>query len=99
MDLNSFVCFINSYIYSIVYNYFSTECLKSENVDEVFSLCTKGELNKYRVPWLLNEMTGADIIVHHYPFPDGQTPNMPSLLKMVDEILVSVRNGRKPLVQ
>ncbi|XP_060552181.1 cyclin-dependent kinase inhibitor 3-like [Ruditapes philippinarum] len=74
------------------------KCLKSEGVDEVFSLCTKGELNKYRVPWLLNEMTGADIVVHHYPFPDGQTPNMPSLLKMVDEIQVSVRNGRKPLV-
>ncbi|XP_045168446.1 cyclin-dependent kinase inhibitor 3-like [Mercenaria mercenaria] len=74
------------------------KCLISEGVGEVFSLCTKGELNKYRVPWLLNEMTGADIVVHHYPFPDGQTPNMASLLKMVDEIQVSVRNGRKPLV-
>lgn len=74
------------------------KCLKTEGVDEVFSLCTKGELNKYRVPWLLNELTGAEIVVHHYPFPDGQTPNMGSLLKMIDEIQVSVRNGRKPLV-
>lgn len=76
-----------------------TECLKTEGVDEVFSLCSKGELNKYRVPWLLNELTGADVMVHHYPFPDGQTPNMGSLLKMIDEIKVAVCNGKKPLVQ
>lgn len=74
------------------------KCLKTEGVDEVFSLCSKGELNKYRVPWLLNELTGADIMVHHYPFPDGQTPNMGSLLKMIDEIKVAVCNGKKPLV-
>lgn len=78
---------------------FFLECLKSAGVDEIFSLCTKGELNMYRVPWLLHELSGADIVVHHYPFPDGQTPNMGSLLKMIDEIKVSVHNGRKPLVQ
>ncbi|KAL4238506.1 Cyclin-dependent kinase inhibitor 3 [Mactra antiquata] len=74
------------------------KCLKSAGVNEVFSLCTNGELNKYRVPWLLTELTGADILVHHYPFPDGMIPNMGALIKMIDEIKVSAKNGRKPLV-
>ena len=56
-------------------------------------------MNKYRVPWFLNEVSGADIIVHHYPFPDGTVPAMSSLIKMVDEIHVAVQNGRKPVVQ
>lgn len=75
------------------------ECLQAEGVMEVFSLCTRGELNKYRVPNLLTEMSAADILVHHYPFLDGQTPNMGNLLKMIDEIKVAVYGNRKPLIQ
>lgn len=76
-----------------------SECLTSARVDEIFSLCTKGELSKYRVPELLHELTGAGILVHHYPFPDGLAPNMGALLKMVDEIKVANQNGKLPIVQ
>ena len=76
-----------------------TECLKTEDVQEIFTLCSKGEMNKYRVPWFLNEVSGANMIVHHYPFPDGTVPSMSSLIKMVDEIHLAVQNGRKPVVQ
>jgi len=64
----------------------------------VFPLCTRGELNKYRVPTLLSDLTSADITVHHYPFCDGHTPSMGNLLKLIDEIKAAVYGDRKPLV-
>ncbi|XP_052769298.1 cyclin-dependent kinase inhibitor 3-like isoform X2 [Mya arenaria] len=72
--------------------------LQSEGVGCVFSLCSKGELNKYRVPNLLTELTATGIDVHHYPFLDGTAPNIATMLKIVDDIVLAVRNGKSPLV-
>ena len=65
----------------------------------MFSLCTRGEMNKYRVSNLLNEFAVYDITVHHYPFPDGQVPPIASLIKMVEELRINVMNGKKSVVQ
>lgn len=65
----------------------------------MFSLCTRGELNKYRVSSLITDLTAADVVVHQYPFLDGTIPSMGNLVKIIDEIKVAVHNNRKPLVQ
>ena len=75
------------------------EQLHEEKVQDVFCLCSKGELTKYRTPWLLQELTGADINVHHHPFPDGETPTMAILAKLLDELKVMLLNNRKTLIQ
>ncbi|KAK3591799.1 hypothetical protein CHS0354_007652 [Potamilus streckersoni] len=72
--------------------------LVNEEVQEVFSLCTKGELKKYRVPLLLQEITSVNIAVHHYPFSDGHVPGMQNLMKMIDEIYAGLVNGKKTVI-
>ncbi|XP_013396306.1 cyclin-dependent kinase inhibitor 3 isoform X2 [Lingula anatina] len=72
--------------------------LKGMEITEVFVLCTKGELNKYRVPYLLHEYTGADFNVHHHPFPDGQAPSVAGMVKMLEELKVNLMQGRKTLL-
>jgi cyclin-dependent kinase inhibitor 3 len=76
-----------------------SECLVSEGVKELFCLCSKGELNKYRVPKLLQELTVVDINVHHTPFPDGLIPSTSVLVKMVEDLRVLLMNGRKTVIQ
>lgn len=72
--------------------------LCTQGVEEVFVLCTRGELYKFRVPRLMQEYTSAGLAVHHYPFPDGLVPNPGSCLKMLDEIRVNLTAGRGTLV-
>lgn len=72
--------------------------LKSQGILEVFVLCTRGELSKYRVPGLIQELTTADITVHQFPFPDGQTPSTASLAEMIEKMLQNLRSERKSLV-
>ncbi|KAL3873683.1 hypothetical protein ACJMK2_036775 [Sinanodonta woodiana] len=72
--------------------------LVNEEVQEVFSLCTRGELYKYRVPLLLQEITSVNIAVHHYPIPDGQIPCMQILMKIIDEIYAGLMNGKKTII-
>nr|XP_006813612.1 PREDICTED: cyclin-dependent kinase inhibitor 3-like [Saccoglossus kowalevskii] len=74
------------------------ETLKSEGITEIFILCTRGELSKYRVPRLLQEYQKADIVVHHYSFPDGSVPSVPNCMKMLEEIRVCLMSGRKAMV-
>ncbi|ESO96164.1 hypothetical protein LOTGIDRAFT_188309 [Lottia gigantea] len=74
------------------------KCIRDEGIKEVFCLCSKGELHKYRVTGLLQEFAEADINVHHYPFPDGMTPSFPNLMKMLDELRANLLNGNKCLV-
>ncbi|KAK3093220.1 hypothetical protein FSP39_012846 [Pinctada imbricata] len=74
------------------------ECLRTEEVKDIFCLCSKGELNKYRVPDLLTSLAEADITVHHYHFPDGETPPTQLLISMLDELKVAMKNKRKPVV-
>lgn len=65
----------------------------------MFCLCSKGELNKYRVPWLLHELTAADITIHHHAFPDGQVPSLSLLMKIVDELHTNLMNDKTSIVQ
>ena len=76
-----------------------SEHLKFEDVKEVFTLCTKGELKKYRVPTLITKLTSNGIHVHHYPFPDGQTPSIATMMKMIDEVRVNLMQGKRSLIQ
>jgi len=75
------------------------ESIRKEDVKSIYVLCTKGELNKYRVPELLNEMKEKDFLVHHYPFPDGGAPVMSDLVKMLDQLKKDSSNSRKSLIQ
>lgn len=74
------------------------KCLMSEGVQDVFCLCSKGELSKYRVQWLLHEMTGAGLTVHHFPFPDGQPPTTGQLMKILEELKIILDNKKKPII-
>ncbi|OWF43833.1 cyclin-dependent kinase inhibitor 3-like [Mizuhopecten yessoensis] len=74
------------------------KAIKREEVTDVFCLCSKGELNKYRVPWLLHEMSATEITVHHHAFPDGQVPSFPLLTKIVDEIHSNLMNNKTTLI-
>ena len=76
-----------------------SECIKSANIKDVFVLCTKGELIKYRVPSLLEDYTRAGLVVHHHPFQDGSTPTMDSLVEMLEQMKVNLMNGIESLVQ
>ncbi|XP_076100015.1 cyclin-dependent kinase inhibitor 3-like [Mytilus galloprovincialis] len=74
------------------------KCLVSEGVKEVFCLCSKGELNKYRVPKLIGELQENDITVHHTPFPDGLVPSTSELIKIIDDLHVVLMNRRKTII-
>lgn len=74
------------------------KCLVSEGVKELFCLCSKGELNKYRVPKLLEELQENDITVHHTPFPDGLVPSTSELVKIIDDLNVLLMNRRKTVI-
>ena len=73
--------------------------VQSLGVKEVFVLVTRGELNKYRVPTYLEALGEAGLAVHPHPFPDGQTPPIASLTKMIDALRVNLVQGRKCLLQ
>ena len=51
--------------------------LQNQGVQDVFVFCTRGELNMYRVPSLLEAYRQQGFRVHHLPFPDGGAPELP----------------------
>ncbi|KAL5008993.1 hypothetical protein ScPMuIL_014574 [Solemya velum] len=73
-------------------------CMKNSGVEDVFCLCSNGELNKYRVPRLLQEYGDADIDVHRYSFPDGEVPSMGLLMKMLEDIRTNLMKPKKTVV-
>ena len=77
---------------------FDPEHLREEGITDIFVLCTRGELRKYRVPRLLQEFTTAEFAVHHYPFPDGLVPSTANCMKLLEDIRVNVASDRKCLV-
>ncbi|XP_072030236.1 cyclin-dependent kinase inhibitor 3-like [Amphiura filiformis] len=74
------------------------EYLREEGITDIFVLCTRGELRKYRVPRLLQELTTAEFSVHHYPFPDGLTPSFANCAKLLEDMRVNIASDRKCLV-
>ncbi|XP_078591597.1 cyclin-dependent kinase inhibitor 3-like [Branchiostoma floridae x Branchiostoma japonicum] len=74
------------------------EDLKAQSICDIFVLCTRGELNKYRVPRLLERYEDADFTVHHHSFPDGTVPAMAACVKLLEEMKVCLSQGKKTLI-
>ena len=73
--------------------------MKKAGIKDVFVLCERGELNKYRVPTLLHDMETSGLTVHHHPFPDGEVPSFETLLPVLQKISLNLTHGTKTLVQ
>uniref|UniRef100_A0A8C4TFH4 Cyclin-dependent kinase inhibitor 3 n=1 Tax=Erpetoichthys calabaricus TaxID=27687 RepID=A0A8C4TFH4_ERPCA len=67
--------------------------LKGQGVEEVFVFCTLGELNKYRVPHLLDSYQQHGLIAHHHPFPDGCAPELDQCCQILEELKSNLKNG------
>lgn len=76
-----------------------TEELQNQGVQEVFVFCTRGELNKYRVPSLLDVYQQRGFTVHHMPFPDGDAPELEQCCQILEELQVSLENNRRTVIQ
>ncbi|XP_042298998.1 cyclin-dependent kinase inhibitor 3 isoform X2 [Sceloporus undulatus] len=74
------------------------EELKSYGVQDIFVLCTRGELSRYRVPHLLEAYQNQGIIVHHHPIPDGETPDIAQCYVILNELRSCLECNRKTLI-
>ncbi|XP_064176907.1 cyclin-dependent kinase inhibitor 3 isoform X1 [Anguilla rostrata] len=72
--------------------------LQAQGVQDVFVLCTRGELHKYRVPCLLDAYQQRGLRVHHLPFPDGGVPELEQCCQILEELLLSIENNRKTII-
>uniref|UniRef100_A0A670XSX5 Cyclin-dependent kinase inhibitor 3 n=1 Tax=Pseudonaja textilis TaxID=8673 RepID=A0A670XSX5_PSETE len=72
--------------------------LKSDGVLDVFVLCTKGELTKYRVPHLMETYQNYGITVHHHPIPDGGTPDIARCCVILNELRNCLESKRKATI-
>uniref|UniRef100_A0A8C0HDV4 Cyclin-dependent kinase inhibitor 3 n=1 Tax=Chelonoidis abingdonii TaxID=106734 RepID=A0A8C0HDV4_CHEAB len=69
------------------------EELKRYETQDIFVLCTRGELSKYRVPNLLNSYQQHGITVHHHPIPDGDTPDIANCCTILEELRGCLENN------
>lgn len=74
------------------------EELKSCGTQDIFVLCTRGELLKYRVPNLIDAYQQHGICVHHYPIPDGDTPEIAKCCKILEELRSCLESNRKTII-
>ncbi|XP_065694934.1 cyclin-dependent kinase inhibitor 3 isoform X2 [Patagioenas fasciata] len=74
------------------------EELKNYGTQDIFVLCTRGELLKYRVPNLIDAYEQHGICVHHYPIPDGDTPDIASCCKILEELKNCLESNRKTII-
>ncbi|XP_034381276.1 cyclin-dependent kinase inhibitor 3 isoform X3 [Cyclopterus lumpus] len=74
------------------------EELQNQGVQEVFVFCTRGELNKYRVPSLLEVYRQRGFTVHHTPFPDGDAPELQQCCQILEELQVGLENNRRTVI-
>ncbi|XP_061651071.1 cyclin-dependent kinase inhibitor 3 isoform X2 [Phyllopteryx taeniolatus] len=74
------------------------EELHNQGVQDVFVLCTRGELSKYRVPSLLEVYQQKGLCVHHMPFPDGEAPQLEQCAHILDELQRSLEANRRTLI-
>ncbi|MEQ2307336.1 hypothetical protein AMECASPLE_017255 [Ameca splendens] len=72
--------------------------LKNQGVQDVFVFCTRGELNKYRVPSLLEVYEQHGFAVHHTPFPDGDVPELEQCCQILAELQVCLQRNRRTLI-
>ncbi|KAM6917906.1 cyclin-dependent kinase inhibitor 3 isoform 2-T2 [Lycodopsis pacificus] len=69
------------------------EELQNQGMQEVFVFCTRGELNKYRVPSLLEVYRQRGFTVHHAPFLDGGAPELEQCCQILEELQLLRRPG------
>lgn len=74
------------------------EELQSQGVQEIFVFCTRGELNKYRVPSLLEVYQQHGFNVHHVPIPDGNAPEFGQCCQILDALQHSLNDNRRTLI-
>ncbi|XP_064919237.1 cyclin-dependent kinase inhibitor 3 isoform X2 [Columba livia] len=74
------------------------EELKNYGTQDIFVLCTRGELFKYRVPNLIDAYQQHGICVHHYPVPDGDTPDIANCCKILEELKNCLESNRKTII-
>ncbi|NWU96725.1 CDKN3 inhibitor, partial [Upupa epops] len=72
--------------------------LKSFGTRDIFVLCTRGELSKYRVPNLLDTYQENGICVHHHPIPDGDAPDIAKCCKILEELLSCLESNWKTII-
>ncbi|XP_047201501.1 cyclin-dependent kinase inhibitor 3 [Girardinichthys multiradiatus] len=72
--------------------------LKNQGVQDLFVFCTRGELNKYRVPSLLEVYEQHGFTVHHTPFPDGDVPELEQCCQILAELQVCLQRNRRTLI-
>ncbi|KAF1426087.1 Cyclin-dependent kinase inhibitor 3, partial [Spheniscus magellanicus] len=74
------------------------EELKNYGTQDIFVLCTRGELLKYRVPNLIDTYQQHGICVHHYPIPDGDAPDIAKCCKILEELRSCLESNRKTII-
>lgn len=84
-------------LFASVFNLLADE-LKSYGIQDVFVLCTKGELLKYRVPNLIDAYQECGICVHHYPIPDGDAPDITTCCTILEELRSCLESNRKTII-
>ncbi|NXA99812.1 CDKN3 inhibitor, partial [Cnemophilus loriae] len=72
--------------------------LKNCGIQDIFVLCTRGELSKYRVPNLIDTYQQHGMCVHHYPIPDGNAPDIATCCKILEELRSCLENKRKTMI-
>ncbi|XP_046902876.1 cyclin-dependent kinase inhibitor 3 isoform X2 [Hypomesus transpacificus] len=72
--------------------------LQDQGVEDVFVFCTRGELQKYRVPSLLDTYRQKGLRVHHMPFPDGGTPELDQCCQILEQLQSNLQNNRRTVI-
>ncbi|XP_069806847.1 cyclin-dependent kinase inhibitor 3 isoform X2 [Dendropsophus ebraccatus] len=74
------------------------EEIKRQEIQDVFVFCTTSELSYYRVPTLIQEYHKQSLEVHHYPFLDGDVPELDTCRKILEDLKTCMDNSRKTLI-
>ncbi|KAM9477272.1 cyclin-dependent kinase inhibitor 3 isoform 1-T2 [Clarias gariepinus] len=72
--------------------------LCAQGVQDVFVLCERAELVRYRVPGLLECYTRHGLSVHHLPFPDGGAPELHHCTHILDELQHCLHTQRRTVI-
>uniref|UniRef100_A0A8C5T818 protein-tyrosine-phosphatase n=1 Tax=Malurus cyaneus samueli TaxID=2593467 RepID=A0A8C5T818_9PASS len=79
-------------------NYCESSLCQGQEQCDIFVLCTRGELSKYRVPNLIDTYHQHGMCVHHYPIPDGNAPDIATCCKILEELRNCLENNRKTMI-
>ncbi|NXP51822.1 CDKN3 inhibitor, partial [Heliornis fulica] len=74
------------------------EELKNCGTQDIFVLCTRGELLKYRVPNLIEAYQQHGICVHHHPVLDGGVPDIAKCCTILEELRSCLQSNRKTII-